>query len=261
MENVGVYTVYLQRISSLNSKELDLETINEAHTIYMELKCMMSKLEKNAQVEMNGCISLINEIRYVLFDLIKKSDAPISNRIRKRLALELEENENILENIVTVNNHAFVVTKNDNDDVEVHLVNDYLMDITNRKFLVNETGQNNLQKEELLFLKSFIDELNETLKTVDIKGNYPYLELDNNGAIYQNKNNNMHIYVSHNIYDIIEKTSHLSDETIEIIIEDNASNYYFLDVSMINGKIRIALKDFDKWELITKEKQNIKIKR
>ena len=261
MAENDIYTKGIQRINELRRQDISLDVINELRNLYHEFHIKrdsyeindLKKINSDIIAKRNGYKFLMNQIRYTFFYLIRDYNQEASNGAIRRLENIFNDDKLNITDLITVNNHAVVIGKNDKKKAIIY--DEYLQDVMGLSF-IEKNDSKYVDEKYATLLNKIIIELNEILEESNMSGDEKLkLFIKDNKVSYSN--DNFHIYVSSNlfrIYDIYYGTGELE---VEVFIENNADEYALFEI--VVGKNRMEYKriDFDIWKL-SETNQNTK---
>ena len=253
MAENDIYTKGILRINELRRLDISLDVINELQNLYHEFRIKrdsyaiddIKKVNSDIIAQRNGYEFLMNQIRYTFFYLIRDYNQEASNGAIRRLENILDDNQIDISDLVTINNHALVIGKNDKKKAIIY--DEYLKDITGLPF-IEKNDIKYVDEKYIDLLNKIVVVLNQILDEIKVNHEEELKIFLNDNKIYYS-NDNFHIYVSSNlsqIYNIYYGTGELE---VEVFIENDADEYALFE--MIVGKNRLEYKriNYDIWKL------------
>lgn len=247
----NVYTKYLTRINDLGKSELSNEILSKMRDLYRELEEKINSvknpevrnecdLPQDIRIIINGYRFLMNELKYTLFDILKKENKISRNSVIRRMVDVLELKDENIVNLIGLYNHAFVVKEN-NGKEEMCLLPDYLKEISSSEFcLINDSESIN-EKLVLEVISNVLYAINQVLMPNDLQ-----VFLDNQNITYNNPD--LHIYFSDNIEELCHHYLGNSIDSVEIIVQyDQKIEIFVMDIRKTN--IKILPIDYLTWKL------------
>ena len=258
----------LQRINEMRKKDLIPQTINEIKELYHELvkiqeeqKLLLADEEnQEKQIIINGLEFLIGQIRTTLFFMIREQNISCSNGGIRRLVGVLDMKNINITDLITINNHAFVVgevTKDFSKEKRGYFINDYLKDIADYSFTEYADSKKYCKNDLSCLLNLIIEKINSSLQSLSIINDdmTPQIEVINQQLLYSNRD--FHIYISHKLKDIYQAYFGNEILNIEILIQNNNDEYYLLNMFVRKGQIIIEEEKANIWVM---SKVNDKVK-
>ena len=251
-----IYTEGLQNINKLRGKGISLEVINELRELYNNFKESKNKIPLNDDIELkakrNGFEFLMNEIRYTFFYLIRENNLVASNGAIRRMESILDDKKIIINDLVTVNNHAFVLGENATNfsgEKNNYLFDEYLMEINDYLFVKHDFEKNYLDDKLLGMLNILLEKINNELEKLDLSydDERPKLVLIDN-VIHYNKNN-LHIYISNTLTEICDYYYGNGEMEAEMLVENNFNEYHTFEIKVRKGEIEVKEFDANVWKL------------
>ncbi len=253
MAENDIYTKGILRINELRRLDISLDVINELQNLYHEFRIKrdsyaiddIKKVSSDIIAKRNGYEFLMNQIRYTFFYLIRDYNQEASNGAIRRLENILDDNQIDISDLVTINNHALVIGKNDKKKAIIY--DEYLQDITGLPF--SEKNDIKYVDEKYIdLLNKIIVVLNQILDEIKVNHEEELKIFIKDNKIYYS-NDNFHIYVSSNLSQIYNIYYGTGEFEVEVFIENNADEYALFE--MIVGKNRLEYKriNYDIWKL------------
>ena len=247
----NVYTKYLTKINDFGKGELSSESLLKMRDLYRELEDNINRV-KNPEVRnecdlpqdirtiINGYRFLMNELKYTLYDMLKKENKFSRNSVIRRMVNVLELKDESIVNLIGLYNHAFVVKEN-SEKKEMCLLPDYLKEISSSEFWFISDRETIQEKLVLEVISNVLSNINQVLLSNDLQ-----VFLENQNITYNNPD--LHIYSSDNIEELCHHYLGNSIDSVEIIVQYDQTIAIFV-MNIRKNNIKITPIDYLTWQL------------
>lgn len=240
-------TNLLQKINSIGN-ELSFDSIDKLKNLYYTLKFKSFDFED--QEKRNASLFLLDEMRYTLFDMLRKANNISNNESVRKMVYLLDLPGIKVDDLISINNHVFIVGESIRDFSRKkysYLVNDYLKEISNISF--EECTTETLTSYKISVINKILDALNDYLNSLNSgeKSVMPYMYMEDNKVYYNTPN--LHIYSDTSLLDICYMIMFGKKGNVELMIEENAQNFYLINVKIMNNSLSFEEKENDLWTL------------